>query len=189
MTADSTSFVILRYLFDNLVTTLQKNTYKEPGRKQPFLIKAKQKEVNLGFSWEGEWSVHIWRENTWTVPSAIVVQLYLPPPSLDQMLWVCQADSASQKDIGKRCHCCTKTSAFPPKIVVSVPFEEILVRQKWDDIIWGMLMRLYWRKNTGQFFLRGFSKILWRSSGQEAASGPLQAEFWPPACPTVSRTS
>ena len=87
--------------------------------------------------------VSIWRENTWTVPSAIVVQLYLPPPSQDQMLCVCQADSASQKDIGKRCHCCTKTSAFPPKIVVSVPFEEILVRQKKDNIISGMFMRIY----------------------------------------------
>ena len=87
--------------------------------------------------------VSIWRENTWTVPSAIVVQLYLPPPSLDQMLWVCQADSASQKDIGKKCHYCTKTSPFPPSIVVSMPFEEILFRQKRDSIILGMFMRLY----------------------------------------------
>ena len=63
MTADSTSFVILRYLFDNLVTTLQKNTYKEPGRKQPFLIKAKQKEVYLGLSWR-ENEVSIYGEKT-----------------------------------------------------------------------------------------------------------------------------
>ena len=87
----------------------------------------------------------IWRENTWTVPSAIVVQLYLPPPSLDQMLWVCQADSASQKEIGKKSHYCTKTSPFPPSptIVMSMPFKEILVRQKTVDIISGMFMRLY----------------------------------------------
>ena len=53
MIADSTSFVILRYLFDNLVTALQKNTCKELGRKQPFFIKTKVKRSKFGFFLRG----------------------------------------------------------------------------------------------------------------------------------------
>ena len=143
MTADSTSFVILRYLFDNLVTTLQKNIYKEPGRKQPFLIKAKQKEVYLGLLLRGRMKCPYMERKQLDCAKCHCCPTLSPPPSLDQMLWVCQADSASQKDIGKKCHYCTKTSPFPPSIVVSMPFEEILFRQKRDNIILGMFMRLY----------------------------------------------